>query len=38
MFRQSGSIDVPFLIKKSSLGLRMQSRLEKIFSMGINSM
>ena len=36
MFRPSGSIVLPFLIKKASLALRMDSRLEKIFSMGIN--
>ena len=38
MFRPSGSIVLPFLIKKASLALRMKSRLEKIFSMGINNM
>ena len=38
MFRPSGSIVLPFLIKKASLALRMESRLEKIFSMGINIM
>ena len=38
MFRPSGSIVLPFLIKKASLALRMKSRLEKIFSMGINIM
>ena len=38
MFRPSGSIVLPFLIKKASLALRMESRLEKIFSMGINKM
>ena len=38
MFRPSGSIVLPFLIKKASLALRMESRFEKIFSMGINIM
>ena len=38
MFRPSGSIVLPSLIKKASLALRMESRLEKIFSMGINIM
>ena len=38
MFRPSGSIVLPFLIKKASLALRMESRLEKIFLMGINIM
>ena len=38
MFRPSGSIVLPFLIKKASLALRMESRLEEIFSMGINIM
>ena len=38
MFRPSGSIVLPFWIKKASLALRMESRLEKIFSMGINIM
>ena len=38
MFRPSGSIVLPFLIKKASLALRMESRLENIFSMGINIM
>ena len=38
MFRPSGSIVLPFLIKKASLALRMESRLVKIFSMGINIM
>ena len=37
MFRPSGSIVLPFLIKKASLALRMESRLE-MFSMGINIM
>ena len=38
MFRPSESIVLPFLIKKASLAFRMESLLEKIFSMGINSM
>ena len=38
MFRPSGSIVLPFWIKKASLALRIESRLEKIFSMGINIM
>ena len=38
MLRPSGSIVLPFRIKKASLALRMESRLEKIFSMGINIM
>ena len=38
MLRPSGSIVLPFWIKKASLAFRMESRLEKIFSMGINSM
>ena len=38
MFRPSGSIVLSFWIKKASLALRMESRLEKIFSMGINIM
>ena len=39
MFRPSGSIVLPLRIKKASLALRMESRLEKIFfSMGINIM
>ena len=38
MFRPSRSIVLPFLIKKASRALRMESRLEKIFSMGINMM
>ena len=38
MFRSSGSSVLPFLIKKASLALRIESRLEKIFSMGINCM
>ena len=38
MFRPSGSIVLPFWMKKASLALRMESRLEKIFSMGINTM
>ena len=38
MLRPSGSIALPFWIKKASLAFRMESRLEKIFSMGINSM
>ena len=32
MFRPSGSIVLPFWIKKASLALRMESRFEKIFS------
>ena len=35
MFRLSGSIVLPFCTKKASLAF---SRLEKIFSMGINNM
>ena len=38
MFRPSGSIVLPFCIKKASLALRVESRLEKIFSMGTNIM
>ena len=38
MNRPSGSIVLPFLIKKASLALRIESLLEKIFSMGINIM
>ena len=38
MFRPSGTIVLPFWIKKASLALRMESRLEEIFSMGINYM
>ena len=38
MLRPAGSIVLPFWIKKASLAFRMESRLEKIFSMGINSM
>ena len=38
MFRPSGTIVLPFWIKKASLALRMESRLEEIFSMGINCM
>ena len=38
MFRPSGSIVLPFRIKKASLALRMESGLENIFSMGINIM
>ena len=34
MFRPSGSIVLPFWIKKASLALWMESRLEKIFSIG----
>jgi len=36
MFRPTRSIVLPFRIKKASLALRMESRLETIFSMGIN--
>ena len=38
MFRPSGTIVLPFWIKKTSLALRMESRLEDFFSMGINCM
>ena len=38
MLRPSGSSVLPFWIKKASLALRIESRLEKIFSMGINCM
>ena len=38
MLRPSGCSVLPFLIKKASLALRIESRLEKIFSMGINCM
>ena len=38
MFRPSGTIVLPFWIKKASLALRMESRLEEISSMGINCM
>ena len=38
MFRPSGSIVLPFWIKKASLTLRIESRFEKIFSTGINCM
>ena len=38
MLRPSGSIVLPFKIKKASLALRIESLLEKIFSMGINYM
>ena len=38
MFRPSGTIVLRFWIKKASLALRMESRLEEIFSMGINCM
>ena len=38
MFRPSGTIVLPFWIKKASLALRMESRLEEIFSMGISCM
>ena len=35
MFRPSGSIVLPFLIKKASLALRMESRWEKFFRWGL---
>ena len=38
MFRPPRSIVVPFWIEKASLALRVESRLEKSFSMGINNM
>ena len=38
MLRPSGSIVLPFKIKKAFLALRIKSLLEKIFSMGINCM
>ena len=38
MFRPSGSIVLPFLIKKASLALRKEPRLENIFSKEINIM
>ena len=38
MFRPSGTIVLPFWIKKASLALRMESRLEEIFSIGISCM
>ena len=38
MLRPSGSIVLSFKIKKASLALRIESLLEKIFSMGINCM
>ena len=38
MFRPSGTNALPFWIKKASLALRMESRLEEIFSMGISCM
>ena len=36
MLRPSGSIVLPFEIKKASLALRIESLLEKIFSMGMS--
>ena len=38
MLRPSGTSVLPFKIKKASLALRIESRLEKTFSMGINCM
>ena len=38
MLRPSGSIVLPFLIKKASLALRIESWFETVFSMGINCM
>ena len=38
MFRPLGSVVLPFLIKKASLALRIESRFEKTFSMGISCM
>ena len=38
MLRPSGSSVLPFWIKKASLALQIESRFEKIFSMGINCM
>ena len=38
MLRPWGSIVLPFKIKKASLALLIESRLEKKFSMGINCM
>ena len=35
MLRPSGTSVLPFKIKKASLALRIESRLEKTFSMGI---
>ena len=38
MLRPSGSIVLPFKIKKASLALRIESLFEKTFSMGISYM
>ena len=38
MLRPSGSIVLPFEIKKASLALRIESLFEKTFSMGISFM
>ena len=38
MLRPSGSIVLPFKIKKASLALRIESLSEKTFSMGISCM
>ena len=38
MLRPSGSIVLPFKIKKASLALRIESLFEKTFSMGISCM
>ena len=38
MLRPSGSIVLPFKIKKASLALRIESLIEKTFSMGISCM
>ena len=38
MLRPSGSIVLPFKIKKASLALRIESLFDKTFSMGISCM
>ena len=38
MLRPSGSVVLPFKIKKASLTLRIESLFEKTFSMGISCM